>query len=149
MQNNNIKERPVNQTSIFLPVMALVGWTFVVLLLIPYHRFKAAFAGRVSTHDFRYGESADVPATVSVPNRVFMNLLEVPVLFYVLCIVSYITQFVTPALVLFAWIYFGLRVLHSLVYLTYNNVIHRFLAFAASNVALVIMWIRLLQEFSQ
>lgn len=139
----------MNQTSIFLPVMALIGWTLVVLLFIPYQRFKAAFAGTVSASDFRYGESGDVPAAVSVPNRVFMNLLEVPVLFYVLCIVSYITQFVTPSLVMFAWIYFGLRVLHSVVYLTYNNVIHRFLVFAASNVALVIMWIRLLQEFSR
>lgn len=128
--------------------MALIGWTFIVLLCVPYQRFKAAFAGKVSASDFRYGESGAVPAAVLVPNRVFMNLLEVPVLFYVLCIVSYITQFVTPGLLIFAWVYFGLRVLHSVVYLTYNDVMHRFLVFAASNVALVFMWIRLLQEFS-
>lgn len=129
--------------------MALIGWTIIVLLCVPYQRFKAAFAGKVSASDFRYGESGAVPAAVLVPNRVFMNLLEVPVLFYVLCIVSYITQFVTHGLLIFAWVYFGLRVLHSVVYLTYNNVMHRFLVFAASNVALVFMWIRLLQEFSR
>lgn len=135
--------------SIFWPVMALIGWTVAVLLLIPYQRFKAAFAGHVTASDFQCGESSNVPITVSIPNRVFMNLLEVPVLFYVLCIVSYVTQSVSAGLVMLAWAYFGFRVAHSLIYLTYNHVMHRFLAFATSNVVLVIMWLRLLQELAK
>jgi len=35
-------------------------------------------------------------------------------------------------------------VAHSLVYLTYNRVAHRFLSFAASNIVLLIMWAGLL-----
>lgn len=134
--------------AIFWPVMALVGWTVAVLLLIPYQRFKAVFAGEVTATDFECGESGNVPAAVSIPNRVFMNLLEVPVLFYVLSIVAFITQSATAGLILLAWGYFGLRVAHSLIYLTYNHVMHRFLAFAASNVVLVVMWLRQLQAFS-
>ncbi|RZI41954.1 hypothetical protein EGT07_15205 [Herbaspirillum sp. HC18] len=38
----------MNQTTIFLPVMALVDWTLIVLVLVACHRFKAAFAGRVT-----------------------------------------------------------------------------------------------------
>lgn len=129
--------------------MALVGWTMAVLLLIPYQRFKAVFAGRVTAADFECGESDDVPTTVSIPNRVLMNLLEMPVLFYVLCVVSYITQNATSGLVMLAWVYFGFRVLHSLVYLTYNHVLHRFLAFAASNVVLLVMWLSLLRDLSR
>ncbi len=124
--------------------MALVGWTLVVLLLIPYLRFKAVFAGQVTADDFKCGESSNVPLVVSIPNRIFMNLLEVPVLFYVVCIVSYVTQNVTSGMVILGWTYFGFRVAHSLVYLTYNHAVHRFLAFAVSNVALVIMWAGLL-----
>lgn len=134
----------MNQTSIFLPALALMGWTLAVLLLIPFQRFKAVFAGQVTAHDFRHGESADVPAAVSLPNRAFMNLLEMPVLFYVLGIVSYVTQIVTPNTVMLAWVYFGLRVAHSVIFLTYNHVFHRFLAFAISNVALLFMWIGVL-----
>jgi hypothetical protein len=37
-----------------------------------------------------------------------------------------------------------LRVIHSLVHLTYNNVIHRLSVFAASNVVLAGMWIYVL-----
>lgn len=134
----------MNQTSIFLPALALMGWTLIVLLLIPFQRFKAVFAGQVTACDFRHGESANVPAAVSLPNRAFMNLLEMPVLFYVLCIVSYVTQIVTPYSVMLAWAYVGFRVLHTVVFLTYNHVFHRFLVFAISNVVVLFMWIGVL-----
>jgi len=63
----------------------------VVLLLIPFRRFRAAFAGQVGAGDFRYGESARVPGEVSIPNRNYMNLLELPVLFYIVCVLDYVT----------------------------------------------------------
>lgn len=134
----------MEQTGILSPVMALIGWTLAVLLLIPYQRFKAAFAGRVSAEDFRYGESARVPAAVSIPNRNLQNLLEVPLLFYLLCLIGYLTRQVDALALALAWSYVGLRVLHSLVHLTYNRVMHRFLVFAASNLILLILWGRLL-----
>ena len=124
--------------------MALVGWTLCVLLLIPVRRFKAAFAGRVTAEDFRFGESARVPPEVSLPNRNLQNLLEIPVLFYVLCLVGYLTRQIDALALSLAWGYVGLRVLHSLVHLTYNRVFHRFLVFAASNLLLAILWARLL-----
>lgn len=77
----------MNSSAILLPVMILVGWTLVVLLNIPFRRFRAIARRQVSAEDFRYGESARVPPPVSLPNRNFMNLLEVPVLFYVVCYV--------------------------------------------------------------
>ena len=86
-----------------------------------------------------------MPTAVAVPNRVFRNLLEVPVLFYVLCLVAYVTRSVSTDIVVLAWAYVGLRVVHSLIYLSYNRVMHRFVVFALSNVVLVFIWIRLLQ----
>ena len=41
-----------------------------------------------------------------------------------------------------AWTYVGLRALHSLIHLTYNNVIHRLLTFGISNFVLAAVWIR-------
>lgn len=131
-------------TQIFFPMAALAGWTFAVLLLIPYARFRAAFRGRVTAADFRFGESGNVPGEVSLPNRNLMNLLELPILFYVACITLYVTKSVDGASVYLAWIYVGLRVGHSLVHLTYNNVFHRLTVFAASNVILAVIWIRLI-----
>lgn len=49
----------MKQTGILIPAMMLNGSTLLVLLLIPYQRFKAYFAGRVGMLDFKCGESAD------------------------------------------------------------------------------------------
>jgi hypothetical protein len=127
---------------ILLPMGALALLTFLALLLIPIRRFRAAFAGQVNAADFRYGESARVPGEVSIPNRNYMNLLELPMLFYVVCMLNYITSPTVSALTLaLAWAYVGLRTLHSLIHLTYNNVMHRLTLFATSNFVLGALWI--------
>jgi hypothetical protein len=127
---------------IFAPMLALVALTFVVLLNIPLRRFRAALQRKVSVDDFKYGESAAVPAEVSIPNRNYMNLLELPLLFYVACLTLFVTRQVDAAALGLAWLYVGLRVVHSLVHLTYNRVIHRLAAFTLSNVVLSVVWLR-------
>jgi len=70
-----------------------------------------------------------------------MNLLELPVLFYVACLLIYTTDVTSPTMIAVAWLYVGLRVVHSLIHLSYNDVLHRLAAFAASNLVLVVLWI--------
>jgi hypothetical protein len=127
---------------ILLPMGGLGLLTFLVLLLIPIRRFRAAFAGQVGAGDFRYGESARVPGEVSIPNRNYMNLLELPMLFYVVGVLNYVTSPTVSTVTLgLAWLYVAFRALHSLIHLTYNNVMHRLALFVASNVVLASLWI--------
>jgi hypothetical protein len=70
----------------------------------------------------------------------FRNLFEVPVLFYVLCIAIAANGGSTPGIVAAAWAYVGLRAVHSLVHVTYNRVVHRFLVYAGSTLLLFGMW---------
>jgi hypothetical protein len=70
----------------------------------------------------------------------FRNLFELPVLFYVLCIAIAVNGGSTPGLLTAAWVFVGLRALHSLIHVTYNRVMHRFLVYAASAVLLFGMW---------
>ena len=134
------------QTQIFLPVCALVALTFVVLLLVPIFRFIAAARREVTVDDFALGESARVPARVRLPNRNLANLLEVPVLFYVLCLALFVTGHVTPLQLQLAWSYVGLRALHSFIHVTINYVPLRIVAFAASSTVLSVMWILFAQS---
>jgi hypothetical protein len=127
--------------TLLAPMGALAALTFLVLILIPIARFRAAFAGKVTAKDFELGESQRVPARVSLPNRNLMNLLEMPVLFYVLCLICLVTHRIDSVIVTAAWTYVGLRVLHSLVHITYNNVFHRLTVYATSNVLLSLMWV--------
>ncbi|MBS0413400.1 MAG: MAPEG family protein, partial [Proteobacteria bacterium] len=46
-----------------------------------------------------------------------------------------------PSILAFAWPYVGLRVMHSVIHITYNRVLHRLTAFALSNVVLMALWI--------
>jgi len=131
----------LNSSAILLPVFALAAWTGVVLLLVFFIRVRAAMRRQVVANDFKLGESPAVPPAVSILNRNYMNLLEVPVLFYVVCLMLYAVSGVTPLAVVMAWSYVGLRLVHSGIHLTYNNVIHRVSVFAVSNAVLVALWI--------
>jgi hypothetical protein len=42
-----------------------------------------------------------------------------------------------------AWVYVGLRAVHSFIHLTYNNVRHRLIPFAVSNFVLATFWMHL------
>jgi len=129
------------QETIFLPFLALGAMTFTVLSLIPIVRFRAVSAGHVRGEDFALGESARVPGRVSLPNRNYMNLLELPVLFYAVCLAFYVTGTVAPTPLALAWTYVGLRAAHSLVHLTTNTVLVRLAVFALSNVVLIALWV--------
>ena len=129
------------QTAIFGPVIALVMLTLAVLVYTGYKRFHAGFAGRVKAGDFRYGETANVPVDVVVTNRNYMNLLEAPVLFYVLCLSLYVTAHVTAVTLSLAWLFVGLRLAHTAIHLAYNRILYRFGVFAASNAVLAALWL--------
>ena len=131
----------MRNVSIFYPVFALAAWTFLVLLRIPFVRIRSVRRREIGAKDFKYGESLQVPPDVSIPNRNYMNLLELPMLFYVVCVVFYVSDGVSERVLFVAWAYVALRVVHSLVHLTYNRVLHRLFAFTLSNVALVSLWI--------
>jgi len=131
----------VRNLAILYPLFALAGWTLLVLLLIPFVRVRSVRRREIGPNDFKYGESTAVPPNVSIPNRNYMNLLELPMLFYVVCLVLSVTAGASPLAVFVAWAYVGLRIVHSLIHLTYNHVLHRLFAFTLSNVALVSLWV--------
>ena len=125
----------MSQGAIFTPVGVLAFWTFAVLLLIPFPRFRGALSG-VSG-----GERPPAAEPLSVADRAIMNLLELPVLFYIVCLMFFVTTSVTDLIVELAWVYVGVRLAQTVVHLTYNNTLHRVTLFAISCFVLVMLWI--------
>ena len=70
----------------------------------------------------------------------FKNLFEMPVLFYALCLTLTVSQSATPMLVAGAWLFVGLRALHSVIQCGYNRVNHRFAVYLISSLLLFAMW---------
>lgn len=130
----------MTQSLIFAPMGVLALLTFVVLAQIPLRRFRAGAAGQIVSDDFKFGESAAVPGHVSIPNRNYMNLLELPMLFYVGSLMFFVAGKVDAVVLGVAWAYVALRIVHSAIHLTYNKVMHRLIPFAVSNLVLMAYW---------
>jgi hypothetical protein len=128
-------------TAILAPVFTLAAWTALILLLVAGRRVAAALQGRAAVQDFALGEAPQLPSSVALANRNYMNLLELPLLFYVGCLAALVTANVSQTLLTLAWAYVALRVVHSLIHVGYNRVSHRFAAFVASNGVLLAFWV--------
>ena len=57
------------------------------------------------------------------------------------CLILFVTAGATNLAVAIAWLYVGLRIVHSLIHLTYNHMMHRFAAFAISSTVLALLWV--------
>jgi hypothetical protein len=126
---------------IWFPCVAMVGLTALVWLKLYADRLGEMAARRIDPQELATVRAAagKLDRTAAADN--FRNLFEVPVLFYVLCAALALTGGSTPGFVAAAWGYVSLRVLHSLVHVTYNRVVHRFLVYVASTLLLFGMWI--------
>ncbi len=71
----------------------------------------------------------------------FSNQFELPVLFYVLTILEFITHQAGVAFVVLAWIFVIFRILQAFVHVTSNVVRLRGALFAGSAVVLAVMWL--------
>ncbi|QIL83662.1 hypothetical protein G7047_03180 [Diaphorobacter sp. HDW4A] len=133
----------MNATTILWPLFALAAWTMCMALNLAFRRVRATLRDEADIAQFAYGESGPLPEAIILANRNYMNLLELPMLFYVVCVMIYVTGVQSTWLVTLAWAYVVLRVLHTFVHLSYNDVLHRFALFAASNVILTVQWLLL------
>ena len=128
-------------TAALLPIAAMVGLTAVVAGAMLAQRIAEMRERRISPRTIASSvQSNAILERVNCADN-FRNLFEAPVLFYVLCLALTMTQLTSPWMLAAAWLYVGLRVLHSAIHCTTNRVKHRFRAYAASSAVLVGMWI--------
>ena len=125
---------------IWLPCAAMVLVTALVWVKLYADRLAEMQSKRINPQSLSTARAAagKLENTQAADN--FRNLFEVPVLFYVLCIAIAVNGNSTPGLLAAAWAYVSLRALHSLIHVTYNRVMNRFLVYAASTLLLFGMW---------
>jgi hypothetical protein len=133
----------MNQEAILLPIFALAALTFVVSLWMARLRIIAVRRGDLDVNYYKLNQGAVVPEYLAKVSRNFQNLLEFPILFYVVAILLYVTKRVDVAYVALAWFYVGTRVIHTYIHTTYNNVRHRLIPFLIGAIVLIVIWLRL------
>jgi hypothetical protein len=131
---------------ILYPVFAMFALVAFVLLRMRSMRFAAVRNREVSVGFYRAFQDGSEPESLRVVSRHFVNLFEMPVLFYVGVIMTYITHNVSGWMVGCAWAYVVLRYAHSFIHLTSNDVRVRVALYFASAAVLLAMWATLLVQ---
>jgi len=128
------------------PVLALVVLTAIALLMAVVYRNVAVIRGAASQRYFRTF-TVDPPAEwVERPIRTYMNLLELPVLFYVACLLMLTTGRFDSVQVSLAWVFVITRYVHAFIYIGFNDVPLRFTAFLTGVFTLAVIWTRFAQQ---
>ncbi|WP_421789471.1 MAPEG family protein [Hyphobacterium sp.] len=128
--------------SILLAAAALAGLTLFVYFLLTIVGIIANSKGDLSREYSLTKTGAPPPAYIGNIGRNFVNLLEMPVLFYALIAFHLAGEIEVSGLqLMLAWVFVGLRYLHTVIHVTINNMGLRFLAHRISAIILVWMWV--------
>src|SRR5690606_30227303 len=115
--------------------------TMLVAIYLLTLRVNAVRSRQVSIGYYRGYNGAEPPQKMQAAANHYSNLFEMPVLFYVACITSIVLNIQGTLMVGLAWAYVASRCLHTVIHLSYNNVVHRLAAFVVSNILLIVIWV--------
>ena len=137
-------ERP----DILLPVAVLVAWSLVMMLWMVATRLpamkakgidlKTAVGGRPGVLDGVIDDRAQWKA------HNYIHLMEQPTLFYAIALTLAVIGQGDGLNATIAWVYVGLRIVHSLVQATVNIIRYRFILFALASLALLALTVHAL-----
>lgn len=130
----------MKQEWIFVPMFAQVLLTALVWAWMNITRVSAMLARGIEPQQLASREQHSVIAGVAGPSDNLQNLFEVPVLFFTGVLVAYVTDLADDRLLALAWVYVGLRWLHSLIHISYNRVTHRYGVHVFSTLVLWGFW---------
>jgi hypothetical protein len=129
---------------ILLPLLAQVALTFLVWICMYISRMREISGKRIEPQALAHRSAGQALLTDSAgPADNFKNLFELPMLFFIVILLSLMLLIQDAMLVQLAWAFVALRGLHSIIHCTYNKVLHRFTAYLASSLVLFLMWIRI------
>ena len=126
--------------TILYPGIAMFALTFGVIAYLGASRYAAIHRKQVSIKYFRTYDEGEQPARLHLLSRHVQNHFEVPPLFYIGILFTFVSDSVTAAAVVFAWLYVSLRGVHSAIHLGSNDVSRRFFTFGFSPLALAGLW---------
>jgi hypothetical protein len=134
----------LSHNAILYPIFAMFLLTVIVLGRLGTLRVRAVQKRQVRMRWYRFyqGESGESDQ-MFFTSRNFINLFEVPVLFYTVSILIYVTDKVDTAFVILAWLFVLGRCAHSYIHVTSNYVPRRFNIYIVTGLILLAMWVRL------
>ncbi len=131
----------------FYPMFAMVMLTLCVAFFLLFLRIDAARSGKVDPRTFKLNQSKDIPDRLLQTANNFSNLFEIPVFFYLACLLCIVWQYQNLFMLGLAWLFVASRIVHTWIHINRNKLIPRLFAFSTSVVCVLLMWIMLLLHY--
>ena len=125
---------------VLLPVFVQVALTFGLLFWMAFARTGSVRRGETRIRDIALGQP-EWPEQPTKVSNCFNSQFQLPLLFYVLVILAWITKQADLIFVVMAWIFVIVRLAHAYIHTTSNHVPTRFNVFAVGTIVLLVMWI--------
>jgi hypothetical protein len=125
------------------PMAAMVALTFFMLVAMFRSRVGAVKAGEADAGFYKTYQEGKEPRATAAYTRQVVNLFEAPTLFYAACITAMVTGQSGTVMLVLAWAYFVLRVLHAYIHTGSNKLSPRIRVYFASWLVLLAMWARI------
>ena len=122
----------MQQITILLPVLTLAFWTFIIFAIMAPARFYFLRMKHPQTAAHTKNLKGVLPPWTERVGDNYNHLFEQPVIFYVVALSIAVINNIEPLMIQLAWVYVALRVLHSIVQITFNFVPLRFTLFVTS-----------------
>lgn len=133
-------------SQILAPVVALIAWSLVMLVWMMIIRMPAMKRAGIDMSKARGGKpgllDTMLDAKAQWPAHNYIHLMEQPTLFYAVSLTLALLGAGNGASAATAWVYVALRIAHSIVQATFNKISVRFLLFALSSFALVVLTVQ-------
>jgi hypothetical protein len=130
----------MSMRTVLAPLFVEVVLTFALMLWMGSMRVSLVRSGQVKPEDIALRQP-NWPRQVLQVQNAALNQFELPVLFYVLTVLSIITRDADLTFVILAWVFVLLRLVHAFIHVTSNNVRQRGLAFITGAFVLMAMWV--------
>jgi hypothetical protein len=119
------------------PLLAQIGWTFMLYAWLTVARKRAVDSGRIAYSSFVLGR--DEPLEVARITRNLTNQFELPAIFYAVVVLFCVRGQATVWDVAAAWVFVAGRIAHTLVQTLTDNVPLRGRVFTINFLALVVL----------
>ena len=123
------------------PMFVMILLTFGYAIFTAYGRVTAAKSGEVNYRYFKTMSGYETTERIQIATRHFNNLLETPPLFYIAGALIITMGLESTFSIIVAWVYVLLRLAHTYIHNSYNNPLHRMIAYACSLICILILWL--------
>jgi hypothetical protein len=133
-------EAPMTHDLIY-PMFAMVMLTFIVGVITLKTRVRDARSGKMDVRYFKTFSFGEPTEAVLKTQRHFINLFEIPTLFYAGCLAGMIVGVGGVLPLVFAWLFILSRIAHAWIHIGSNKIFPRMGAFLSGFACVLALWI--------